>query len=341
MIKSWIFEFFATPPRLIEDFDPAASLRHFDGYLDAWTSAEAAGFEGVFFSEHHFGASYSPSPNLLIAAVAARTKKLRLGVMGMVPPYHSPWRLVEEIGMLDHLTGGRLEIGTSPGIPPEMAQVGLSVEEARARYDEAVEIIDQALAEPVISHHGKFWNFDNMRLTPRTIQQPHPPKWVTVVSASSARKAARRGAKISTGFHPQDKVIEIFDAYRDEAAKAGRKARPDDLCLRRQVVMDEDKEALAKRRVAYRDFLKFDPRLNHPGPSGARHAVVAQFHHRRRRVHRRRARRHRRRDRRPMQRAGAGHFAGLFDRLISPAQTAEVYRVFGEAVIPKLRATPV
>ena len=77
MIKSWIFEFFATPPRLIEDFDPAASLRHFDGYLDAWTSAEAAGFEGVFFSEHHFGASYSPSPNLLIAAVAARTKKLR------------------------------------------------------------------------------------------------------------------------------------------------------------------------------------------------------------------------------------------------------------------------
>jgi alkanesulfonate monooxygenase SsuD/methylene tetrahydromethanopterin reductase-like flavin-dependent oxidoreductase (luciferase family) len=258
-----------------------------------------------------------------------------------VPPYHSPWRLVEEIGMLDHLTGGRLEIGTSPGIPPEMAQVGLSVEEARARYDEAVEIIDQALAEPVISHHGKFWNFDNMRLTPRTIQQPHPPKWVTVVSASSARKAARRGAKISTGFHPQDKVIEIFDAYRDEAAKAGRKARPDDLCLRRQVVMDEDKEALARRRVAYRDFLKFDPRLNHPdrpaldtplshsftigdeefiggAPAAIAEEIAAQC-----------------------SAAGAGHFAGLFDRLISPAQTAEVYRVFGEAVIPKLRATPV
>ena len=341
MIKSWIFEFFATPPRLIEDFDPALSLRHFDGYLDAWTNAEAAGFEGIFFSEHHFGASYSPSPNLLIAAVAARTKSLRLGVMGMVPPYHSPWRLVEEIGMLDHLTGGRLEIGTSPGIPPEMAQVGLSVEEARARYDEAVEIIDQALAEPVISHHGKFWNFDDMRLTPRTIQQPHPPKWVTVVSASSARKAARRGAKISTGFHPQDKVIEIFDAYRDEAAKAGRKAGPDDLCLRRQVVMHEDEEALAKRRVAYRDFLKFDPRLNHPDrpvldtplshsftigeeefiggePAAIAEEIAAQC-----------------------RAAGAGHFAGLFDRLISPAQTAEVYWVFGEAVIPKLRAATV
>src|ERR1700685_386214 len=105
IIKSWIFEFFATPPSLIEHFDPAASLRHFDGYLDAWTSAEAAGFEGIFFSEHHFGASYSPSPNLLIAAVAARTKRLRLGVMGMVPPYHSPWRLVGELRMVEYFDG--------------------------------------------------------------------------------------------------------------------------------------------------------------------------------------------------------------------------------------------
>ncbi|HEY1746352.1 MAG TPA: LLM class flavin-dependent oxidoreductase [Xanthobacteraceae bacterium] len=341
MIKSWIFEFFATPPELVQHYDPAASQRHFDGYLDAWVSAEAAGFEGIFFSEHHFGASYSPSPNLLIAAVAARTKTLRLGVLGMAVPYHSPWRLAEEIGMLDHLTGGRLEIGTSPGIPPEMAQVGLGVEEARARFDEAVEIMDEALAEPVISHHGKFWNFDNLRLTPRTIQQPHPPKWVTVVSVSSARKAARRGAKISTGFHPQDKVIEIFDAYRDEAAKAGRNAGPDDLCLRRQVVMYDDAATIAKRRVAYREFLKFDPRLSVPDrpaldtplshsftigdeefiggePGAVAEEIAAQCRS-----------------------AGAGHFAVLFDRLISPAQTAEIYGTFGELVIPKLRATAI
>ena len=341
MIKPWIFEFFATPPELIERFDPAASLRHFNAYLDLWTSAEAAGFEGIFFSEHHFGASYSPSPNLLIAALAVRTKKLRLGVMGMVPPYHSPWRLVEEIGMLDHLTGGRLEIGTSAGIPPEMAQIGLSVEESRARYDEAVEIIDRALAEPVISHHGKFWNFDNLRLTPRTVQQPHPPKWVTVVSVSSARKAARRGAKISTGFHPQDKVIEIFDAYRDEAEKVGRKAGPDDLCLRRQVAMHEDEAALAKRRVAYREFLRFDPRANLPdrpaldtplshsfsigeeefiggSPAAVAEEIVAQCRS-----------------------VGAGHFAVLLDRFLSPAQLMEVYRTFGDVVIPKLRTTSV
>lgn len=337
MIKPWIFEFFPTPGELADQFDPVASQRYFNAYLDLWASAEPAGFEGIFFSEHHFGASYSPSPNLLIASVALRTSKIRLGVLGVVPPYHSPWQLVEEIGMLDHLTGGRLEIGTAAGIPQELAQVGFGVDEARARYDEAVEILDKALRAPVISHHGRFWNFDNLRLTPRTIQQPHPPKWVTVVSVSSARKAARRGAKISTAFHPQDRVIEIFDAYRDEATKAGRKAGPDDLCIRRQVVMDNDKEALAKRRQAFYDFIKLDPRADLPGrpalDSPSAHSftigedefitgtsaeiaeqIVVQC-----------------------QSAGAGHFAALFDRLASPVQLMDWYRDFGAVTIPRLR----
>lgn len=126
MIKSWVFELFVPPAELAQRFDPAVSQRHFNAYLDLWASAEPAGFDGIFFSEHHFGATYSPAPNLLIASVALRTKSIRLGVMGMVPPYHSPWQLVEEIGMLDHLTGGRLEIGTAAGIPQEMAQAGLA-----------------------------------------------------------------------------------------------------------------------------------------------------------------------------------------------------------------------
>ena len=301
MIKSWVFELFVPPAELAQRFDPAVSQRHFNAYLDLWASAEPAGFDGIFFSEHHFGATYSPAPNLLIASVALRTKSIRLGVMGMVPPYHSPWQLVEEIGMLDHLTGGRLEIGTAAGIPQEMAQVGLGVDEGRARYDEAVAIIDRALAEPTISHHGKFWNFDNLRLIPRPVQQPHPPKWATVVSVSSARKAARRGAKITTGFHPMSKVIEIFDAYREEADKAGRKATPDDLCIRRQVLMLEDEEALAKRRNAFREFIKLDPRVDFPDrPAMLELAVCAHLLDRRRGVHFRQSRRRGRTDHRPM-----------------------------------------
>jgi alkanesulfonate monooxygenase SsuD/methylene tetrahydromethanopterin reductase-like flavin-dependent oxidoreductase (luciferase family) len=342
MIKSWIFEFFATPRELVERFDAAASQRYFNDYLDVWASAEPAGFDGIFFSEHHFGASYSPAPNLLIANVALRTKKIRLGVLGVVPPYHDPWRLVEEFGMLDHLTGGRLELGTAAGIPQELAQVGITVDEARARFDEAAVIIDKALAEPVISHHGKFWNFDDLRLTPRMLQNPHPPIWVTVVSESSARKAARRGARISTAFHPLTKVVEIFNAFRDEAEKIGRKVGPDDLCIRRQVIMLEDEAAVAKRRQMFHDFIKSDPRVSLAGKPAAldspsAHAfsigedefitgnakavaeqIIAQC-----------------------QSAGAGHFAALFDRMAPPAQMANYYRDFGAVVIPKLRQAAV
>jgi len=82
MIKLWIFELFAAPHAFEEKFDPTASQAYFDDYLDLWASAEACGFEGIFFSEHHFGLGYSPAPNLPIAALARRTKRLRLGDRG-------------------------------------------------------------------------------------------------------------------------------------------------------------------------------------------------------------------------------------------------------------------
>jgi alkanesulfonate monooxygenase SsuD/methylene tetrahydromethanopterin reductase-like flavin-dependent oxidoreductase (luciferase family) len=346
MIKPWIFEFFPAPRELHEQFDPHASQRYFDAYLDLWASAEPAGFEGIFFSEHHFGAAYSPAPNLLIANVASRTRRLRLGTLGMVPPYHAPWQLVEEIGMLDHLTGGRLEIGTAAGIPNEMAKVSLGHDEARARNDEALDILDAALRNPVVSHHGKFWHFDDLRLTPRPVQQPAPPVWVTVVSAASARKAARRGAKLCTGFHPLAKIVEIFDAFRDEADKVGRKVGPEDLCIRRQVTMlKDDREAAAvldAQRRNTRKYLEADPRLDTPDRpaildtptahafsvgddefiAGTAATIAEQV------IGQCRA-------------AGAGNFSATFDRSRPPERLKEWYVEYGADVIPSLRQAAV
>src|SRR5690348_11463867 len=101
MIRAWIFEFFPAPIDQAQASDPNGNVRHTNAYLDLWASAERVGFDGIFFSEHHFGAGYSPAPHLLIASIAQRTSKIRLGVMGVVPAYHTPWQLAEEIGMLD------------------------------------------------------------------------------------------------------------------------------------------------------------------------------------------------------------------------------------------------
>jgi alkanesulfonate monooxygenase SsuD/methylene tetrahydromethanopterin reductase-like flavin-dependent oxidoreductase (luciferase family) len=241
MIKPWIFEFFFAPGDhgRPQEVAPEVAHAHFERYLRLWERAEPLGFEGIFFSEHHFGRAYSPSPNLIIAHMATRTKRLRLGTLGLVLPYYDPWRVVEEIGMLDHLTGGRLEIGTAAGIPNELKLVGLSYEEARARFDEALEVLDAALAQPVVTHHGRFWKFDNLRMVPRPLQQPAPPKWTTVLSTASAEKSARRGSKICTSFQSRERVKAIFDAYRAEADRLGAPAGPEQLAIRRIVSISE------------------------------------------------------------------------------------------------------
>lgn len=260
MIKPWLFEFF---PELAES-DNAAD--YFVRYLDLWTRDEALGFEGIFFSEHHFGGSFSASPNLLIAAVAQRTRKLRLGVMGVVLPYYHPVRVVEEIGLLDHLTGGRLEIGTAVGVPQELARLGLTMEEARERNDEIVEVIDAALARQVVSHQGKHFSFSDLRILPRTLQRPSPPRWTAVVSVESARRAARRGVKISTGFNSTKTIRTIFDAYRAEANAAD----PDCLALRRRVAVaataSEAKDYAAAVSERLKSFVAQDSRLKQSVP---------------------------------------------------------------------------
>jgi alkanesulfonate monooxygenase SsuD/methylene tetrahydromethanopterin reductase-like flavin-dependent oxidoreductase (luciferase family) len=72
-----------------------------------------------------------------------------------VLPLYQPWPVLEEIGMLDHLTGGRLEIGCASGVPQELIQIGLAAEENRVRFNETLGILDAWLANPVISHHGE------------------------------------------------------------------------------------------------------------------------------------------------------------------------------------------
>jgi alkanesulfonate monooxygenase SsuD/methylene tetrahydromethanopterin reductase-like flavin-dependent oxidoreductase (luciferase family) len=273
MIKPWVFEFFPELGDETHDPAPGEAADYAARYLDLWARDEALGFEGIFFSEHHFGGSFSASPNLLIAAVAQRTRTLRLGVMGVVLPYYHPARVVEEIGLLDLLTGGRLEIGTAVGVPQELARLNMTMEEARERTDEIMAVIDAALAQRVVSHQGKYFAVSNLRLLPRPIQRPSPPRWTAVVSVDSARRAARRGLKISTGFNATETIKTIFDAYRAEAAAAGFAAGPDCLALRRRITVAETTtdarvyaDAVSQRLTR---FVSADPRLKANVPDAA------------------------------------------------------------------------
>jgi alkanesulfonate monooxygenase SsuD/methylene tetrahydromethanopterin reductase-like flavin-dependent oxidoreductase (luciferase family) len=340
MIKPWLFEFFPELGGSGADPDPRDVAAHFTRYLDLWARDEALGFEGIFFSEHHFGRSYSASPNLLIAAIASRTTSLRLGVMGVVLPYYHPARVVEEIGMLDHLTGGRLEIGTAVGVPQELARLNMTMAEARERNDEIVAVIDAALANRVVSHRGKHFSFADLRLLPRPLQQPSPPRWTAVVSAESARRAARRRVKISTGFNSIETVKRIFDAYREEADAAGYRAGPECLALRRRVTVaaTRDQARLYAQAVSDRlkSFVAEDDRVSAhvpdaPPPTGgftlsddefitgtpkdAAEAIIGQC-----------------------RAVGAGHFLTVLNWSAPIDEVTEAHELFGRDAIPLLRA---
>jgi alkanesulfonate monooxygenase SsuD/methylene tetrahydromethanopterin reductase-like flavin-dependent oxidoreductase (luciferase family) len=343
MIKPWIFELFGSPVR-DGDASHAETAETYRRHLDLWRRAEEFGFEGIFFSEHHFGLGFGPSPNLLIAHVAAVTTRLRLGVMGIVLPYWQPWRVCEEIGMLDQLSGGRLEIGTASGIPQEMARIGLSIEEANARNAEAVEILDKVLLNPVVTHHGKYWDFTELRIAPRPLQQPAPPRWTTVISTESARKAARRGSKLCTGFHPINRIEQIFDAYREEAQRCGHPYGPDQLAIRRNVIVAADEEEAQETAHTaarlYRQALAHDPRFTEssvpdaPGPThgfsvgpdefiagtGAHVAeqIIAQC-----------------------RKVGCSHFLSTMSRNPGPGNQLASYELYAREVIPRLRRAAV
>jgi len=344
VIKPWLFEFLQAPATTGE-VAPADATAVFNNGIAFWKRLDALDFEGIFFSEHHFGVSYSPSPNLLIAAIAQSTRRLRLGTMGVVLPLYQPWRVLEEIGMLDHLTGGRLEIGCASGVPQELIQTGIGPEENRERFNESLEILDAWLAAPVISHHGKYYNFDELRVVPRPLQQPSPPKWTTVVSPASAVKSAGRRSKICTAFESVVRVKEIFDAYRAEADRLSITCGPEHLAIRRNIsVAGTEAEANERSQIAKESVAKIlsaDPRVQrqpsalldapkagagfsvHPDefiagtPAQVAEQVIAQC-----------------------RTAGAGHIVAIAGRTVDEHRIRAV-DLFAEQVIPILRRAEV
>jgi alkanesulfonate monooxygenase SsuD/methylene tetrahydromethanopterin reductase-like flavin-dependent oxidoreductase (luciferase family) len=238
------------------------------------------------------------------------------------------------------LSGGRLEIGTAIGVPQELARMGMTMAEARERNEEIVAVLDAALADRVVSHRGKYFSFDILRILPPVLQQPSPPRWTTIVSAESARRAARARIKISTGFNSTETIKRIFDAYREEAAAAGYDAGPDWLALRRRVTVAPSTDQARRYAQAVADRLKSfvaeDERLNTnvpdaPAPSGGftlsdeefitgtpkdvARTVIAQC-----------------------RAVGAGHFLAVLNYCAPVDEVAQAHELFGREAIPLLRA---
>jgi len=185
------------------------------------------GFHCYHQSEHHATPlSAAPSQSVFLAAMAQRTQRLRLSPLVYLLPIHHPLRLAEDICVLDHLSNGRLEFGIGRGASPYEVQAhGVAPDAAAQAYAEAYDILQKYFSSDSLDHQGQFWQIDDVPITLKPLQLPHPPMWYAAATPDSAAWPARNGVNIICG-GPIDKVHLISDRYRAEAAQAGDAARP-------------------------------------------------------------------------------------------------------------------
>jgi alkanesulfonate monooxygenase SsuD/methylene tetrahydromethanopterin reductase-like flavin-dependent oxidoreductase (luciferase family) len=230
----------------------------FRDYLDFNVEAEALGFHASFLVEHHFtGWNQVSATLMLLMALAMRTKTLRLGSAVMVLPWHNPVLLAEETATLDLISGGRFDCGIGKGYRhSEFKGFQIAPDEAEARFEEAIAVMTRAwTTRQRFSHHGRFWQFEDIVVEPPPAQQPHPPLWVAAGSEGSIRRAAARGFNlILDQYASAGQIAERIGIYKAERKLNGLPFDAMQIAVARQlyVAKDEaDKQAALQRQAAY------------------------------------------------------------------------------------------
>jgi len=190
-------------------------------------AAEALGMHSAWIGEHHFSSlGVNSAPELLLTYVAAKTKRIRLAPAVTVLPLHHPIRVAEQWATLDLLSGGRVDFAAGRGYDRrEYEPFGTSFEENAAIFAEGLEIVDRLWrSDAPIAHHGRYYRFDNVWITPKPVQRPMPI-YVASFSRPSIELAARlkAGLVVAAGAacSVHGSLVEVARIYREACAAAG------------------------------------------------------------------------------------------------------------------------
>jgi alkanesulfonate monooxygenase SsuD/methylene tetrahydromethanopterin reductase-like flavin-dependent oxidoreductase (luciferase family) len=196
---------------------PLAEL--YEGRLALLRKADAAGFARYHLAEHHgHGLSATPSQTLFLSAVARETERLRLGLLVACLPLHHPIRLVEEICMLDQLSGGRVDLGVGRGISPfEHRLFGHDPDASRDRFAEVLPMVVQGLATGRMDSTGsRHYDFPEIELPVEPVQRPYPPLW----AAGNVEAAGRNGLNVVAGLPVTPEMRRRYDELWAESRRA-------------------------------------------------------------------------------------------------------------------------
>jgi alkanesulfonate monooxygenase SsuD/methylene tetrahydromethanopterin reductase-like flavin-dependent oxidoreductase (luciferase family) len=268
-------EKYATPALTFPNrhFDPELGRQLYHRYLDELEYAERLGFDGIAVNEHHQTAyGLMPSPNLIAAALATRTERALIMVLGnAIGLRGNPLRVAEEIAMLDHLSNGRVVSGFVRGIGWEYFAHSVNPTRSRDRFVEAHDLIIKAwTADELFQWIGPNYEYRYVNLWPRPLQQPHPPIYIPGSgSTETMRFVAAHHYTYMSVYAPIRVVRRWFDGYRRAAAELGYVPHPEKIAFSVPIyVGDTDEQAHRTARPQlewlYHKGLKREREMSYP-----------------------------------------------------------------------------
>jgi alkanesulfonate monooxygenase SsuD/methylene tetrahydromethanopterin reductase-like flavin-dependent oxidoreductase (luciferase family) len=226
-------------------FSPEKAHGYYNQYLDQLCYAEELGFDGVCVNEHHQSAyGLMPSPNLIAAMLAMRTKRIKIAVVGnALPLYDPPTRVAEEIAMLDVISGGRIISGQVIGGGPEYYSFSINPAHARTRFAEAHEIIMRAWTQPgPFPYYGEHYKLRYVNVWPKPLQKPHPPIWIPGAGSIETMEfvARRRYAYMGIPYFHIDFFKKNYRMFREICERlGGYQAHPEQMGLLMPIYVGE------------------------------------------------------------------------------------------------------
>ena len=218
--------------------------------------ADETGIDGVWLAERHFAAPRTPTdpggagipsvssvPLLMAGIIAARTERVRVGTGVSVLPLAHPIRLAEEAATVDNISQGRLDFGIGrSSFPRSYHGYDVPYDESRERFSEALEIILKAWNNYRFDHHGHYYNMDDVVVTPRPYQQPHPPIRIAANSIDTFGIVGQLGFPLVTGVRGQGlkQVADNLELYRAAVKENGHDV--DDVYVRMPIYVAESME---------------------------------------------------------------------------------------------------
>ena len=222
-----------------------------DGLRSYLARAEELGFEGGWTLEQAIGPTPLLAPMELLAWAAACTTTLRLGVAVLVTSLHDPLQLASTVTAVDRLSHGRLELGVAPGGGRrKIAAFGVDPTTFISSFTEGLELMKAAWSdEPRVTFHGRFRDVDDLPVSPKPVQRPHPPIWFGANAPRAIARAVRHGdAFMGAGSSTTESFATAVRTLRTELTEQGRDPATFRIGKRVYLIVDDD-AAKARERV--------------------------------------------------------------------------------------------